>query len=183
MAANRPRARAASPSQIRFLWPRNSFLLGRYLLEQPGNRRLGEFLSRRRLLPRLNMAIASGHVPLSVRKRVEMLIARLPELCGPQVQPTLLHGDAHHNNFLSTNAGALMIDPAVYYGHPELDLAYLDLFSPVPADVLDEYKEMALIDTGFEERRDLWRVSAWLGIVARDGSFLQQLVLALEKYA
>lgn len=140
------------------------------------------FYRERRLLPRLKMAIDSGHLPLSVAKQVDRLIARLPELCGPEVQPALLHGDAHQNNFLSTSAGAVMIDPAVHYGHPELDLAYVDLFSPVPEDIFDGYGEIASIEGGFKERRDLWRVSAWLGIIAKDASFLDRLVAAVGKY-
>jgi len=140
------------------------------------------FYRDRRLLPRLRMAVDSGHLPLSLAKQIDKVVSRLPELCGPEVQPTLLHGDAHQNNFLSTSAGAVMIDPAVHYGHPELDLAYLDLFSPVPDGILDAYTEMASVEAGFRERRDLWRISGWLGIVAKDASFLSELVLAVTKY-
>ena len=50
----------------------------------------------------------------------------------PNQSPTLLHGDAQQNNFLSTAAGAVVIDAAPYFGHPEVDLAMLDFFAPVP---------------------------------------------------
>ena len=140
------------------------------------------FYRDRRLLPRLRMAIDSGHVPRSVAKQIEKLIARLPELCGPDVQPTLLHGDAHQNNFLSTHDGAVLIDPAVYYGHPEIDLAYVDLFSPVPDELFEGYQEMGSIDPGFRERRDLWLVSAWLGLVAMEASYLDKLIASVRKY-
>jgi fructosamine-3-kinase len=140
------------------------------------------FYRDRRLLPRLRMAIDSGHVPRSVAKQIEKLIARLPELCGPGVQPTLLHGDAHQNNFLSTHDGAVLIDPAVYYGHPEIDLAYVDLFSPVPDELFEGYQEMGSIDPGFRERRDLWLVSAWLGLVAMEASYLDKLIASVRKY-
>jgi len=140
------------------------------------------FYRDRRLLPRLRMAIDSGHMPRSVAKQIEKLVARLPELCGPDVPPTLLHGDAHQNNFLSTEAGAVMIDPGVYYGHPEIDLAYVDLFSPVPDELFAGYQEMASIDAGFQERRDLWLVSAWLGLAAIDVSYLDKLIPAVQNY-
>jgi fructosamine-3-kinase len=140
------------------------------------------FYRERRLGPRLKMALDSGHLPLSVGQQVEKLITRLPGLCGPEVQPALLHGDAHQNNFISTNAGAVLIDPAVHYGHPEIDLAYVDLFAPVSPAVFEGYQELALIDPGFQERRDLWRVSAWLGIVAKDESYLNKLIGAIRKY-
>jgi len=49
--------------------------------------------------------------------------ARLPDLAGPEPRPALLHGDAQQNNFVSTAAGAVVIDAAPYFGHPEADLA------------------------------------------------------------
>jgi protein-ribulosamine 3-kinase len=66
---------------------------------------------------------------------LERLVSRLPELCGPDMVPTLLHGDAQQNNFISSKRGTVVIDPAVYFGHPEMDLAYVDYFQPVPDDV------------------------------------------------
>lgn len=141
------------------------------------------FFAERRLWPRFMGAINSGNLPTDVIKFVEKLIVRLPELCGTDVSPTLLHGDAQQNNFISTEAGAVVIDPAVYYGHPEMDLAYIDYFRPVPEDVLNAYKDELPIDPGFRERRELWRVYGYLAIVEVEGtSFLPQLTNAIEKY-
>ena len=137
------------------------------------------FYAERRLWPRLMGAIDSGHMPAAVIRQVETLISRLPELCGPKIVPSLLHGDAQQNNFISTEFGAVVIDPAVYYGHPEIDLAYLDLFRPVPADVFVGYQEELPIDPGFPERRALWRVAAYL---AAGPAHLGKLTNAVRKY-
>jgi fructosamine-3-kinase len=150
------------------------------------NRFIGDwptFYAERRLWPRFMGAINSGNLPTDIIKMVEKLITRLPNLCGPDVTPTLLHGDAQQNNFISTAAGAVVIDPAVYYGHPEMDLAYLDYFRPVPEDVLNAYSEEIPIDSGFRERRELWRLYGYLAVVEVEGtSFLPQLTNALRKY-
>ena len=141
------------------------------------------FYAERRLWPRFMGAINSGKLPTDVIKSVEKLILRLPGLCGPDVTPTLLHGDAQQNNFISTEAGAVVIDPAVYYGHPEMDLAYIDYFQPVPQDILDAYNDVIPIDPGFRERRELWRIYGYLAVVEVEGtSFLPQLTNALQKY-
>src|SRR5262249_4414505 len=140
------------------------------------------FYRQRRLEPRLTMAIDSGHVPNSVIRQVERIIDRLPDLCGPEVAPSLLHGDAHQNNFISTAEGAVMIDPAVHYGHPELDLAYVDLFSPVPGELFAGYREVGIIDPGFAERRDLWLVSGLLALTAREPVFIAKLSTAVRRY-
>jgi len=143
-----------------------------------------EFYGQRRLEPALRMAVASGHVPVELARQVERVVARLPDLCGPAVTPTLLHGDAQQNNYISTERGPVVIDPAVYYGHPEQDLAFLDIWQSVPEDVLAAYREELPIDAGFGERRDLWRIYGYLGGVAVEGpGYLPGLAAAVAKYA
>ena len=150
------------------------------------NRPLGDWLTfyaERRLWARLMEAIDSGNLPTFAIRQVERLIRRLPNLDIPETVPALLHGDAQQNNFISTERGAMVIDPAVCYGNPEIDLAYVDYFQPVPEDVFMGYQEVLPIATGFRERRDLWRVSAYLAAVTVEGSVhLEKLVNAVQKY-
>jgi protein-ribulosamine 3-kinase len=141
------------------------------------------FYAERRLWPGLRLAIESGNLPSAVARQVERLISRLPELGGPEIAPSLLHGDAQQNNFISTDMGAVVIDPAVYYGNPEIDLAAIDYFQAVPDDVFDGYQDVLPIDPGFRERRDLWRVWGYLAAVTVEGSsYLGQLTEAVQKY-
>jgi protein-ribulosamine 3-kinase len=141
------------------------------------------FYAERRLWPGLKLAVDSGNMPPVIARQVEKLISRLPKLCGPKVVPSLLHGDAQQNNFISTEMGAVVIDPAVYYGNPEMDLAYIDYFQPVPTEVFDSYQDQMPIDSGFWERRDLWRVWGYLAVVTVEGpSYLGKLTEAVQKY-
>jgi fructosamine-3-kinase len=141
------------------------------------------FYAERRLRFGLRMAVDSGHLPAALARQVEKLIERLPALCGPKIAPTLLHGDAQQNNFISTGTGPVVIDPAVYYGHPEMDLAQVDLFQPVPADVYDGYQDVRPIDPGFWERRNLWRVWGYLASVAAEGQdYVDRLAEAAGSY-
>ncbi len=128
-----------------------------------------EFYAERRLAPLLRSAIDSGHLPLALVADIEHLQRRLPTVCGPEPQPTLLHGEAQQNSFISTDAGAVVIDAAPHFGHPEIDLALVDYFQPVPDDVFDAYREITIIDPGFTERRDLWRTLGYLAVVTVDG--------------
>jgi fructosamine-3-kinase len=142
------------------------------------------FYAERRLGAGLRSAVDAGHLPADMVPQIERLISRLPELCGPEVAPSLLHGDAQQNNFISTEAGAVIIDPAVYFWHPEMDLAHIDFFQPVPEDVFDGYREELPIDPGFWDRRDLWRLWAGLACVAVEGAFyLGKLKEAVQTYA
>jgi fructosamine-3-kinase len=141
------------------------------------------FYAEHRLRPHLKMAIDSGHLPPKQKAQVETILRRLPELCGPPVAPTLLHGDAQQNNFISTPEGAYIVDPAIHFGHPELDLAYIDYFQPVPPDVLGAYQQELPIDPSFPARRKLWRLATDLALVALEGdAYMGRLAAGLETY-
>ncbi len=141
------------------------------------------FYIERRLWPRLMGAIDSGNLPTETIRQVEKFISRLPGLSIPEMEPRLLHGDAQQNNFISTENGAIVIDPAVYYGNPEMDLAYVNYFQEVPEDVFIGYQELMPIDPGFNERRDMWRVPAYLAAVEVEGMVhLNKLTNAIQKY-
>ena len=153
----------------------------------PANR-WADFYRERRLEPMLRVAVDSGHLPPALAAGAEEVAERLPALAGPEPRPSLLHGDAQQNNFVSTAAGAVVIDPAPYFGHPEADLALVDYFQPVPQEVFDAYRDIAPVDRGFAERRELWRLHAYLAVVAVEGPgpfgrrYLDRLAAAVRSY-
>jgi fructosamine-3-kinase len=128
-----------------------------------------DFYAERRLLPRLRSAVDSGALPAPLARGVERLVPRLPDLCGPEPGAALLHGDAQQNNLLTTAGAAVFVDAAPYYGHPELDLALVDYFAPVPRALFEAYGEVCPIAADFTERRELWRLHGYLAVVAVDG--------------
>jgi fructosamine-3-kinase len=147
-----------------------------------------EFYAVRRVLPWLRTARDADAIDAATAGRVEKLTELLPALIGSEPSPRLLHGDAQHHNFVSTPRGAVAIDAAPYFGHPELDLALLDYFAPAPPQTWEAYKEVRPIDPGFAERRELWRVFAHLAVLTVDGSgdfgrtFRTRLDGALDRY-
>jgi fructosamine-3-kinase len=153
----------------------------------PSNR-WADFYAERRVIPHLRSAVDSGHLPRDLAADVERLVTRLPNLCGPEPRPCLLHGDAQQNKFISTPDGTVAVDAAPYYGHPEIDLALIDYFQPVPDDVFTAYLEITPIDPGFDHRRELWRVFAYLAVVTVDDQtslgrqFLTRLSGAVQRY-
>jgi fructosamine-3-kinase len=150
------------------------------------NRPAGDWLTfytERRLWPRLMGAIDSGNLSTDLIRKVERFIHRLPGLGIPEVEPVLLHGDAQVNNFISTRQGAVVIDPAVHYGNPEMDLAYLDYFMPIPDDVFLGYQEIRPIDPSFAGRKDIWLVAAYLAAMQVGWlAPMNMLAAAVEKY-
>lgn len=153
-----------------------------------GSNRWADFYAERRLIPRMQSAVDSGHLPGDLAAGVERLINRLPSLCGAEPQPSLLHGDAQQNNFLTSATDAVLIDVAPYFGHPEIDLALIDYFAPVPDDVFDAYRDVTPIDADFPERRELWRLFAYLAVITVEGAsdfgrpFLNRVADAIGAY-
>ena len=129
-----------------------------------------DFYTERRVVPFLRSAVDSGHLPMEMAADVERLVQRLPSVCGPEPQPTLLHGDAQQNNFVSTDTGAFIVDAAPYFGHPEIDLALIDYFHRVPDDVFHAYRDVAPIHDGFVQRRHFWRIFVDLACVTVDAT-------------
>ena len=153
----------------------------------PANR-WADFYAERRISPLLRAAAGSGYLPADLAAVVGRVAARLPALAGPEPRPSLLHGDAQQHNFVSTSGGAVAIDPAPYYGHPEVDLAQVDFFGPVPGDLFAAYREVAPVDPGFAGRRELWRLPTYLAVIAVDGASpfgrecLTRLAAAASRY-
>jgi protein-ribulosamine 3-kinase len=153
-----------------------------------GSGRWADFYAERRVLPMLRLAVDSGYLPAGLARGVERVVAQLPARCGPDPVPALLHGDAQQNNFVSTSGGAVVVDVAPYFGHPEADLALVDIYSPVGPALLRAYAEGAPVDSGFAGRRELWRLPGYLAAIAVAGasafgrSFLPRLDGAIRQY-
>jgi fructosamine-3-kinase len=154
----------------------------------PGNT-WAAFYAERRVRPLLRVAVDSGELPAGLAAGVERIIERLPSRAGPEPLPALLHGDAQQNNFISAPDGAVVIDACPYFGHPEVDLALLGYFRPVPAVVMEAYRELRPLEEGFAERTELWRLFGYLAVIAADGAgragrdFLARLAAAIARYA
>lgn len=90
------------------------------------------------------------------RVRIETLVSRLGELLPRTPRPALLHGDLWAGNILVEGGRlAAFIDPAIYYGHAEVDLAMLCLFSAPPDAFWTAYGER---EEGWEARLPLYQL-------------------------
>lgn len=88
------------------------------------------------------------------------LLDRLDSLLGNvERRPSLLHGDLHGRNVLCDRAGeSVLIDPVIYYGDREVEMAYTTLYNDFPPGFFHAYKITYPLDPGFSERRDLYIV-------------------------
>lgn len=109
-----------------------------------------EFYVERRLRPLAELGLARGRMP-DVRGALDALAAR-PERFGPPEPPARLHGDLWWGNVCACDGEPVLIDPAVYGGHREIDLAMLALFGPLPEALLAAYGEVWPLADGWRDR-------------------------------
>jgi fructosamine-3-kinase len=111
------------------------------------------FYVEHRLRPLAELGIARGRLP-DVRGALDALAAR-PDRFGPAEPPARLHGDLWWGNVAACGGEPVLIDPAVYGGHREIDLAMLALFGPLPAPLLAAYDEVWPLADGWRARLPL----------------------------
>ena len=120
------------------------------------------FWRDRRLAPQLEMARSGGHLAGRGGAAVEKVVERCEEaLAGAGADgPSLLHGDLWGGNaYPGPNGEPVLIDPAVYRGHREVDLAMSELFGGFPASFLDAYHEAWPVDAVYPAvRRPLYQL-------------------------
>jgi len=116
-----------------------------------------EFYASQRIEPLCKRALDDGLLSSRDIKTSEELLNRLDSLL-PQEAPSLVHGDLWSGNFLcGEDNQPILVDPAIYYGHREMDLAMMKLFGGFPQSVFQAYQEHYPTDQGLEARLPLYQ--------------------------
>lgn len=135
-----------------------------------------------RLEPQFRQAL--HYFSTSDMKKVDRLLSHLDEWLLEPEYPSLLHGDLWSGNVIMGHDGkAWMIDPAVYVGHAEADLAMTELFGGFPREFYDAYREAGELQPGYESRRDLYNLYQLLNHLNMfGGSYLSSVKRILTVY-
>jgi fructosamine-3-kinase len=108
-----------------------------------------------RLIPQLEIGVQAGWAHSGLYRRAENL-CRTIESEFPLEAPALLHGDLWSGNFLTGPDGLpALVDPAVYYGHREMDLAFSKMFGGFHAEFYDAYQQAWPLAEEFEKRVEI----------------------------
>jgi fructosamine-3-kinase len=142
------------------------------------------FYAEERVLPLVRRAVDAGSAPPSWGALAERLAARLPELAGPPEPPARLHGDLWSGNVITDGRGQpVVIDPAVYGGQREVDLAMLALFGGLSPRVVAAYEARTPLAPGWKERSRLWQVYPLLvHTILFRGSYVDAAEAAMRAY-
>ena len=140
-----------------FGWKQSNYI-GSLPQENPAETDWAVFYARHRLLPQYRMAREQALMAREEIPDVDHMIARISAL-AENARPSLLHGDLWGGNFLISDSGIpYLIDPAVYYGHAEVDLAMSLLFGGFSPHFYGAYHEMIPKKPGFDRRVKLYQL-------------------------
>ncbi len=144
-----------------------------------------EFFIDRRVRPLTQRAVERGRLDPAAMPLVERVAGRAGELCGPPEPPALLHGDLWGGNRLVDVDGAnWLIDPAVYRGHREVDLAMMQLFGGFGASTYEAYDAVFPLAAGWHERVEWYQLPPLLvHAILFGGSYGPAALGVLRRYA
>jgi protein-ribulosamine 3-kinase len=116
------------------------------------------FFIENRLEFQLKLAVKNGLVDSEFVNRYRKFYDYLAGLL-PVDQPALLHGDMWSGNVMVGADGYVcLIDPAVYYGHREIELAFTKMFGGFGQEFYHAYDEVYSLEPGFDERVDIYNI-------------------------
>lgn len=101
-----------------------------------------------------------GRLPGHFLHRLDQFAAHLGDWLSEPEHPALIHGDAWTTNILASGSRITgFLDPAVYYAHPEIELAFMTLFNTFGAAFFRRYNAQRPIQAGFfETHRDIYNL-------------------------
>lgn len=142
-----------------------------------------DFYSKERLIPQLELAKKHNLLSENECPSEDIIKRKLQDLFY-NVKPSLLHGDLWNGNYLISKSGIpYLIDPAVYYGHNEVDIAMSMLFGGFGDDFYKSYNNIYPIDSKRASRIEIYQLYyllAHLNLFGR--SYYNSVIQILKKF-
>ncbi len=110
------------------------------------------FYSNRRLGPIFELVNIRENMGNTINKKINYLLKNIKNFIPNNPAPQLLHGDLWEGNIIFNNKKFVgFIDPGSFYGHNEMEVAYLRWFNPafIDSNFLQKYNEHINIDKNY----------------------------------
>jgi protein-ribulosamine 3-kinase len=143
------------------------------------------FYFNKRILYQFKLAEKNGYSSSELRKGIGNLESKIESILrGSEEAPSLLHGDLWGGNFITDEKGEpCLIDPAVYYGHREADLAMTKLFGGFSSQFYSAYNEAFPLPEGYDYRENIYKLYHVLNhLNLFGGSYYGQAIRLIKFY-
>ena len=142
------------------------------------------FYFNKRILFQFKLAEKNGYAKKELIEGISFLEKNIHKIIGDSLEPpSLLHGDLWSGNYIiDENGNACLIDPAVYYGNREADLAMTKLFGGFSNEFYISYNDSYPLKEGYEYRENLYKLYHVLNHLNIFGTSYYSHVISLIKY-
>ncbi len=142
-----------------------------------------EFFIHARLQPLVSLALTNKKLNHAHYDQFQKLYERLQNIF-PLEKPALLHGDFWNGNFMPDSDGhPVVFDPAVYFGHREMDIAMSKMFGGFQEKFYHAYQEVYPLEEGWKNRISLANLYPLLVHVNLfGGSYIGEMEQILKSY-
>jgi len=141
------------------------------------------FFISERIEPQLKEARNKGALSQGEKRYFDSLFNTLHNII-PVEKPALIHGDLWSGNYMvSANGSPCLIDPAVYYGHREADIAMTQLFGGFHPDFYSAYSQAWPMEKDWQKRIDIFNLYPLLVHVNLfGGSYARQVLQIIRQF-
>ena len=141
------------------------------------------FFIEERLEKQLQLAVSAGRIDSSDSNFFNRIYTRYESLATEE-PPALIHGDLWSGNIITgTNGEPCLVDPAVYYGHREMDISMTRLFGGFDEEFYTSYNSEYPLQSGFEERMDIHNLyPLMVHVNLFGGSYLNQVKNIVRRF-
>jgi fructosamine-3-kinase len=170
-------------TQPDFGWNEDNYI-GSLLQKNTSDNNWPSFYARCRIQPLTTILAERKDFHNSDKQLTERLCNHLPDVIPPE-SPALLHGDLWSGNFMVVASGeAAVYDPAVYFGHREMDLAMSRLFGGFDDRFYEAYHQVYPLEKEWRSRIALMQLYPVLvHAVLFGGHYIQQARSIITQYA
>ena len=139
------------------------------------------FFAENRLVFLLRLIEKERPLPKAELHVYDKLITKLSGLIPNTSTPVLIHGDLWSGNFIHTENGPALIDPAAYYADREMEFAIITMFGGFSSRFFDAYNEVYPLDSDWRHRNELYQLYHVLNHYYLFGGSYQQQALSIAK--
>ncbi len=117
-----------------------------------------DFYFRNRLLYQYRLLENKHAITSELKSKFKLLEKKVIDILDSvHESASLLHGDLWGGNYMVDEKGEpVLIDPAVYYGHRETDLAMTKLFGGFSAVFYEVYNQINPLEEGYSYRENIY---------------------------
>jgi len=143
------------------------------------------FYATKRLNPIFELANSQNNMGSDINDKIYFIIKNIKNFIPDKPPALLLHGDMWDGNILFNNYKFVgFIDPGSFFGHNEMEIAYLRWFKPkfIDSDFLEKYNDYIPLEKNYLEYEFIYQLYyALCNVALWDISFIKEVKKLINK--